>query len=106
MPLSPQQRRSIAGAAMYGLTDEEICYIVGLPPGPTMKDPKFKALVQENRARSGARVAECLFNMAKRGNVTACIFWLKCKHGWVEATPEAAATAAAARRPARVLIIE
>jgi AcrR family transcriptional regulator len=44
----------------------------------------YKKEIQSSASEANAAVVASLFNQAKKGNVTACIFWLKTRMKWSE----------------------
>ena len=66
----------------YGVSHDEIALYV------KMSKPTLYKYYQEELAlgkiKANTRIAETLYNMAKEGDRTACIFWLKTRAGWRE----------------------
>jgi len=46
----------------------------------------YKNELEEGRIDANAQIANTLFQQAKKGNMTAAIFWLKTRAGWKETT--------------------
>jgi predicted transcriptional regulator len=44
----------------------------------------YKKELEDGRIDANASIANTLFNQAKKGNMTAAIFWLKTRAGWKE----------------------
>jgi len=44
----------------------------------------YKAELEDGRIDANAQIANTLFQQAKKGNMTAAIFWLKTRAGWKE----------------------
>ncbi len=80
--LEPDQVERIKKAAGLGLTFEDISILSGCSIDTLKK--YCGDILLEGRANTNAAVASSLFAAAKSGNVTAMIFWLKCRAGWVD----------------------
>ena len=66
----------------YGVTHDEIALYIKVSK-PTL----YKFYGDELRLgkiKANTRIAEKLYDMAKNGDRTACIFWLKTRAGWRE----------------------
>ncbi len=85
--------------AGYGIPETDIASAIGIDPKTLRK--WYRDELDVGHINANAQVAGFLFNAAKNGNVTACIFWLKVRAGWSEYSPapvpgkKAAALAAA-----------
>ncbi len=83
--------RQIKTMAGYGLMDEEIAAVLGIKV-ELLRESYAKELTTAN-PEMVARVAQSMFRMATDGhkpNVTAAIFWLKCRAGWNDDPTKAA----------------
>ncbi|MGI9572275.1 MAG: hypothetical protein ACR2L5_03010 [Candidatus Actinomarinaceae bacterium] len=68
-----------------GITHDEICIIVGVSK-PTLYK-YYQSDLDVGKGTANAKVSESLFRQAthpEKPNVTACIFWLKCRAKWKE----------------------
>jgi transcriptional regulator with XRE-family HTH domain len=68
-----------------GLTHEQICSVIGISK-PTLYK-YYEAEVSSGKAKAIAKVSENLYRIATgsgRGNITACIFFLKTQAKWKE----------------------
>lgn len=74
------QRKQVEAMAAYGVPEEDIARVVDISPHTLRK--YFRDELDTAHAKANASVAESLFKQAKSGNVTAQIFWLKCRAGW------------------------
>jgi hypothetical protein len=77
----------IANAAVAGLTEDQISTTFQL----SLRDlhRHYQATMEEGRGQSIYKVAKSLYQMATdEKNVTAMIFYLKCRAGWKEARPD------------------
>ena len=81
--------RRVETFASYGIPDDDIARELNIHLSTLRK--YYREQLRFGRVKTNAQVAGFLFNAAKRGNVTAMIFWLKCRAGWVDATAVAAA---------------
>lgn len=74
--------------ASRGLTYEQVALSLGVNRRTFMRSRKANAELEEafNRGRSKgiAQISNSLFDKAKKGNVVAQIFFLKCVAGWKE----------------------
>lgn len=73
-----------------GLSIVQMCENMGITPRTLYKwadkNPEFKEALKDSRETADANVENALYNSALSGNVTAMIFWLKCrkKGEWTE----------------------
>jgi hypothetical protein len=104
--LTTERMRQIEAAAGFGCSDAEVAAIAGVDVA-ALDRPKVRRAIETARAAVGSRVAAVLIRKALEGNVPACIFYLKARHGWrdTDAALEREAEERAKRVP-RVLIIE
>lgn len=91
-PYQPTEkdRRQIRLLCGFGLTDEEIAAVIGI--GIATLKKYYECELKSGAPEVIAQVANSLLKMAthpEKPNVTAAIFWLKCRAGWVD-TPVAA----------------
>lgn len=78
--------RQVEAMAGYGVSQPEICKAVGIGSINTLKKHYGEEL-QRAAVRANSRVAESLFRKATGdgpASVTAAIFWLKARAGWIE----------------------
>lgn len=69
-----------------GLPNDKVALVMGMAESTLKKHyPQELAL---GVIKSTAQVAGFLFENARKGNVTAQIFWLKCRAGWKEQRQE------------------
>src|SRR5258707_990140 len=71
--------------AGYGVPELDIAKVVGIS-NHTLRKWYSQELI-DGRVNANSKVAQSLFEKAMgtgQGSVTACIFWLKCRAGWVE----------------------
>lgn len=73
-----------------GLSILQMSENIGISPNTLYKwaekSPEFKEALKDSRETADANVENALYNSALSGNVTAMIFWLKCrkKGEWTE----------------------
>lgn len=84
-PLRPtdEMRAMVKAMASNGLSQEKIARVViagGMATTTLVKH--FREELDTGPLVAQAVVADALFKSAKAGNVTAQIFWLKCRAGW------------------------
>ena len=93
------RRRQVETMSAYGIPHDDIARAIGIT-APTLRK-YYREQLDLGRIKATVQVAGFLFNAAKNGNVSACIFWLKTRAGWSEYAPapvpgkKAAALAAA-----------
>jgi len=90
-PFEPtkQQRDLVEALAGYGVQYTEIRRLVLNPRTGKPIDTKtlmkaFRGELDVGATKANAKVAESLFKQAISGNVTAQIWWTKCRMGWKE----------------------
>jgi hypothetical protein len=75
----------IARASGYGLTPNEIGYLLDIP---TKEIEGYQDALQAGKAKANFKVAHAFFqtatNPAHKSHALASIFWLKARAGWVE----------------------
>ncbi|MDA8259536.1 MAG: hypothetical protein M0Z99_28515 [Betaproteobacteria bacterium] len=77
-----ETRSSVAALASFGVTSNEIAAHLGISQ-PTLRR-HYRTELDTGAVAANAKVARALFNLATGGNVTAAIFWLKCRARWHE----------------------
>jgi hypothetical protein len=68
-----------------GVPDFDICKVIGLS-APTMRK-YYTAELEVGHIEANAQVAQSLYRQAtdlNKPNVSAAIFWMKCRAGWSE----------------------
>ena len=75
-------RRLVEHHAATGTPHAAIAKLVGVSLNTLKKH--YPEELELGLARANAVVSGTLFNEAKKGNITACIFWLKTRAGWRE----------------------
>jgi hypothetical protein len=80
--------RQVEALAAYGIPEMEmdISRVVGIDPETLRKHHREE--LDLGATKANAQVAGFLFNSARNGNVTAQIFWLKCRARWKEPPAE------------------
>lgn len=86
-PYAPTERdrAQVKLMAAMGISELEIALVIGIS-APTLRKHFFDELAV-GHVEANAKVAHSLFRMATdkdKPNVTAAIFWLKCRSGWKE----------------------
>jgi hypothetical protein len=85
---SEQDRRQVEAMASHGVPELDICRVIGISK-PTLHR-WYQYELDTGHIKANSMVAQSLYQKAM-GNgpsaVTACIFWLKCRAGWVEPKP-------------------
>lgn len=78
-----ETRVQVKKLASFGLIDAQIAAVIGVS-APTLRK-YYEIELLEGLAVSTERVARTLYEKAtdpEKPNMTAAIFWLKCKGGW------------------------
>jgi hypothetical protein len=85
---SDMGRRQVEAMASHGIPELDIARVIGISH-PTLRKWYLYEL-QTGHIKANSMVAQSLYQKAigsGQGAVTACIFWLKCRAGWVEPKP-------------------
>ena len=79
-----KERGQVKMLSAMGIPDYDIAKVMQIS-GPTLRKYFFQEL-EVGQIESTAKVAQSLFKQAtgEKPNVTAAIFWLKCRAGWRE----------------------
>ena len=75
-------RRLVEHHAAIGTLHQQIAKVLGLSLNTLKKH--YREELDLGLARANAVVSGTLFNLARNGNVTAAIFWMKTRGGWQE----------------------
>ena len=76
---SKTMARTLSG---LGVPQGDIATLLGVSK-PTLHK-HYREELDKGMAEANAKVAQSLFKQATGGNITAAIFWLKCRAGWKE----------------------
>jgi hypothetical protein len=79
---SDEERRKVKALAAYGNTQDEIAGVIGMSARSLRKH--FREELDRGVVEANSQVSQSLFKEAVNGNVTAAIFWLKCRAKWRE----------------------
>ena len=77
-----EARSSVAALASFGVTSNAIAAHLGISQ-PTLRK-YYRPELDTGAVAANAKVAGTLYKLATSGNVTAAIFWLKCRARWHE----------------------
>lgn len=77
-----EQRAHVQQWASYGIAQDEIARSIGITK-PTL-EKHYRDELDMGAANANAEVVAALLANAKSGNVTAQIWWTKCRMGWKE----------------------
>ena len=88
-----KQRETVKALAAYGNRQEEIANVVGISVRTLRKH--FRVELDRGAVEANTQVSQALYKQARAGNVTAAIFWLKCRARWRERSDYHAPGAAA-----------
>lgn len=83
-----KDRRTVESMSAHGIPQLDIARVVGLSL-PTLHK-WYRNELDTGHIKANSMVAQSLYNKALgngQGSVTACIFWLKVRAGWVEPRP-------------------
>jgi DNA-binding CsgD family transcriptional regulator len=79
-------RSTVRMMAAYGIPQDEIAKYLGIAPQRLRAD--FRDELDRGATAANTQIAATLFEMATRDrNVTAAIFWAKCRMGWRDRDP-------------------
>ena len=95
-----RDRTYVESLASYGVPEDDIARVVGIAPHTLRKH--YRDQIENGQIRSNAQVAGFLFSAAKKGNVTAMIFWLKCRARWSEPRDQMAGMAPGKKEAAAI----
>ena len=74
--------KTVEALSIAGVTQKLIAQILKISE-PTLRK-HFREELDTSKARANAVISQSLFKLAREGNVTAQIFWLKTQAGWKE----------------------
>lgn len=80
------ERRQVEMLAGYGVPEAQIAALIGIDPKTLRKH--YRSELDHGHTRANAKIAENLFRIATGDGyeaVTAAIFWLKTRAGWIDA---------------------
>ena len=80
-----KNRQIVETMSGYGVPEADIAKTLGLALQTFKK--YYEQQIRDGRVNANSKVAQSLFEKAMgngSSSVTACIFWLKCRAGWVE----------------------
>ncbi len=77
-----ETRELVERMCMAGIPETAQAQVVGISRGTLRRH--YKEILRLSLLRKNAEAAELLWQKVRAGNVTALIFWLKCRAGWKE----------------------
>jgi len=77
-----ESRTLVRSLAAYGVRHEDIASRLGISQDTLVR--KYRVELDHGRVDANAAVAQTLYQKARAGDTTACIFWLKTRAGWRE----------------------
>lgn len=90
--VTPERLEKVEELASQGLYEYQIAYCMGIAPETfshkKKSHPELADAVNRGQARGVERVTRKLLEKADKGDMTAIIFYLKCKGQWREAKEE------------------
>lgn len=98
-----QQRGQVRHLAAIGVPAQDIAEVIGISRRSLYTH--YKEDLQGAAVKANAQIAGYLFAAAKKGNVTAQIFWLKTRAGWRE-RPDLHEGDDGPKRPRRIIVNE
>lgn len=75
-----KHRKLVEDLAKIGTPQAEIAIALGIS-APTLRE-YFRVELDSAATKANATIGSKLFDLAKAGNITAIIFWLKARAGW------------------------
>lgn len=85
---SEKDRKTVESMTGYGVPEDDIARVLGVSR-PTLRK-WYSHELDTGHIKANSQVAQSLYQKAMgsgQGAVTACIFWLKVRAGWVEPRP-------------------
>ncbi len=79
---TPENRKSVLSLIAVGVSQEDIAAVLGIDAKTLRKH--FHPELSTGATKANCAVAQRLYQIGMAGNVTALIFWLKCRAGWKE----------------------
>ena len=79
--VSEKNKNLVKFARIAGVTNENICEMLGITSVNTLKK-YYKPELEMGEAEINAKVVNQLFNEAMNGSVPSLIFWAKARMGW------------------------
>lgn len=83
-----KDRRSVESMTGYGVPEDDIARVLGIARSTLRR--WYSEELGTGHVKANSQVAQSLYQKAMgsgQGAVTACIFWLKVRAGWVEPRP-------------------
>jgi hypothetical protein len=77
-----KEREQVSMMVALGIPQTAVCAIMGVTDKTLNRVCRYE--ITTGRAKANITIGEKLFQVAKRGNVAAMIFWLKTRAGWRE----------------------
>jgi hypothetical protein len=81
-----EQRQVVKFLAATGVKQIDIAKLIGIRSEKTLRR-HFREELNRGALEANGKVAQTLFKKAIDGNVTAAIFWMKCRAHWREGGP-------------------
>lgn len=79
---SDETKKLVRNLAAVGVRYVDIAHKLDITDDTLRKH--YKGELEDGRIDANAQIANTLFQQAKKGNMTAAIFWLKTRAGWKE----------------------
>lgn len=77
-----ESRNTVEAMSGYGIPHADIGKVVGI--GHVTLAKHYRVELDTGYIKANSKVAESLFKQATSGNVSAAIWWSKCRMGWKE----------------------
>ena len=78
------ERSQVAKLSGFGLPHKLICRLIRGGISETTLEARFADDLADGRAKAGAKILATLYSKAIAGDLTAMIFWVKCRLQWRE----------------------
>lgn len=75
-----QNAKTVQSMAQYGVPQKDIAAVIGVSIDVLRK--YYQQEIDKGSAMANSKIAERLFNKAMDGDVSALIFWAKCRMRW------------------------
>jgi hypothetical protein len=80
--VTSEMRAQVLAMVGFGIPQEQIAVVMHISPRSLQN--RFKPELAEGGIKANSKIIEGLYNQAMKGNISALIFWAKCKCGWRE----------------------
>jgi hypothetical protein len=80
IPTTDKDRAVVKAMSAFGASPKDIGAVIGMSERSVQR--KFRGELRTGYIEANAKVARTIYEQAIAGNMTAAIFWAKCRMGW------------------------